>query len=362
MERNNSNSPTLEELLAEAKVKELNTWAEHLDISFPLKFSKVERVKALAQLIRKSPQNVVKYLPCYNLQLFLDAINGKLSTEEFDFYVEYVQFHNYGLVYAIESNNYVPVFQPDLVDVYKPVIEAEIERRRANGIYKFEQYVIGYANTFGIMLSEDFVIQCEKVLFNAEVEVAARVYDIENALSLLCRITDDNFYYCSPFIFEHAEIHNLGQMVHYDDDFIYGMGTMPWLKFDKPSAKQLVSLMESFGIEQKDIQKVMMVSWLGALADKPLKIVNYIRTQLALDWDCIEQIERATLDFLHDVPIWRFLGYSVNETKIIAAKKAQESPITIGPDSTPMIIGKKPGRNDPCPCGSGKKYKHCCGR
>src|ERR1700733_16124869 len=21
----------------------------------------------------------------------------------------------------------------------------------------------------------------------------------------------------------------------------------------------------------------------------------------------------------------------------------------------------KPGRNDPCPCGSGRKYKHCCG-
>jgi preprotein translocase subunit SecA len=25
-------------------------------------------------------------------------------------------------------------------------------------------------------------------------------------------------------------------------------------------------------------------------------------------------------------------------------------------------VGKKVGRNDPCPCGSGKKYKHCCGR
>jgi len=24
--------------------------------------------------------------------------------------------------------------------------------------------------------------------------------------------------------------------------------------------------------------------------------------------------------------------------------------------------GKKIGRNDPCPCGSGKKYKHCCGK
>ena len=25
-------------------------------------------------------------------------------------------------------------------------------------------------------------------------------------------------------------------------------------------------------------------------------------------------------------------------------------------------VGRKVGRNDPCPCGSGKKYKHCCGR
>ena len=28
----------------------------------------------------------------------------------------------------------------------------------------------------------------------------------------------------------------------------------------------------------------------------------------------------------------------------------------------PIKAGKKPGRNDPCPCGSGKKYKKCCGR
>ena len=27
----------------------------------------------------------------------------------------------------------------------------------------------------------------------------------------------------------------------------------------------------------------------------------------------------------------------------------------------PMIAENKVGRNDPCPCGSGKKYKKCCG-
>ena len=28
----------------------------------------------------------------------------------------------------------------------------------------------------------------------------------------------------------------------------------------------------------------------------------------------------------------------------------------------PVKKGQKVGRNDPCPCGSGKKYKQCCGR
>ena len=28
----------------------------------------------------------------------------------------------------------------------------------------------------------------------------------------------------------------------------------------------------------------------------------------------------------------------------------------------PKKVNEKPGRNDPCPCGSGKKYKNCCGK
>ncbi|KAA6302538.1 MAG: hypothetical protein EZS26_001370 [Candidatus Ordinivivax streblomastigis] len=29
---------------------------------------------------------------------------------------------------------------------------------------------------------------------------------------------------------------------------------------------------------------------------------------------------------------------------------------------TPVVKDKEYGRNDPCPCGSGKKYKQCCGK
>jgi uncharacterized protein YecA (UPF0149 family) len=31
-----------------------------------------------------------------------------------------------------------------------------------------------------------------------------------------------------------------------------------------------------------------------------------------------------------------------------------------GPTRKPIVLNKV-GRNDPCPCGSGKKHKKCCG-
>ena len=34
---------------------------------------------------------------------------------------------------------------------------------------------------------------------------------------------------------------------------------------------------------------------------------------------------------------------------------------TLGPRAEPVQRADTPGRNDPCPCGSGKKFKKCCG-
>ena len=46
---------------------------------------------------------------------------------------------------------------------------------------------------------------------------------------------------------------------------------------------------------------------------------------------------------------------SRQETNLEQAKAA-------GGPSGPKRVQKQVGRNDPCPCGSGKKYKNCCGK
>ena len=39
-----------------------------------------------------------------------------------------------------------------------------------------------------------------------------------------------------------------------------------------------------------------------------------------------------------------------------------EDETPLPPPVEPINADSKPKRNDPCPCGSGKKYKSCCGK
>ena len=45
----------------------------------------------------------------------------------------------------------------------------------------------------------------------------------------------------------------------------------------------------------------------------------------------------------------------------IEAGKFNEAPDAAAKPATYVKTGPDVGRNDPCPCGSGKKYKKCCG-
>ena len=52
----------------------------------------------------------------------------------------------------------------------------------------------------------------------------------------------------------------------------------------------------------------------------------------------------------------------LQETSAIELVDGKISPKEGGIDKTIRNEEPKVGRNDPCPCGSGKKYKNCCGK
>lgn len=60
----------------------------------------------------------------------------------------------------------------------------------------------------------------------------------------------------------------------------------------------------------------------------------------------------AKADWLYELPQWDEIFDAATKKKLYLEQKK----------SGTVVVGKKVGRNDPCPCGSGKKYKQCCGR
>ena len=102
-----------------------------------------------------------------------------------------------------------------------------------------------------------------------------------------------------------------------------------------------------------------MVGFLDGINDS-LKTPNPIETmdedtEVSLGFDkekLYKNMVDARADWLYELPQWEKI-FDENTRKRLY--KEQKNSGTIRKE-------KKIGRNDPCPCGSGKKYKKCCGR
>ncbi|MGI6210965.1 MAG: SEC-C metal-binding domain-containing protein [Anaerovoracaceae bacterium] len=78
-------------------------------------------------------------------------------------------------------------------------------------------------------------------------------------------------------------------------------------------------------------------------------------TEVALDIDfkaLYKNMLKANADHLYTLEAWN--NVFTEDERAELTKEYKRSRIYHAP--------KKIGRNDPCPCGSGKKYKNCCGK
>ena len=76
---------------------------------------------------------------------------------------------------------------------------------------------------------------------------------------------------------------------------------------------------------------------------------------------------QAMVTSIREETIRRLFLVQVRPTQEVKRQKVAKETATSGTPSgqvktQPIRKDKKVGPNDPCPCGSGKKYKHCCGK
>ena len=88
--------------------------------------------------------------------------------------------------------------------------------------------------------------------------------------------------------------------------------------------------------------------------DNPIETMDEnTRVNLVFDKEKLyKNMVDAKADWLYNLPMWDDIFDKETKHRLYMEQKK----------SGTVIVGKKVGRNDPCPCGSGKKYKQCCGR
>lgn len=107
-----------------------------------------------------------------------------------------------------------------------------------------------------------------------------------------------------------------------------------------------------------DVRPVMFMGFLDGIQSslKESFDVKKVKadSEISMDiiWDRLFfNMINADADHLYGLEEWDNI-FTIEERKAIADEWRR---------SRTVVKEKTPGRNDPCPCGSGKKYKKCCG-
>ncbi len=103
----------------------------------------------------------------------------------------------------------------------------------------------------------------------------------------------------------------------------------------------------------------------GYAQQDPLQ--EYKREAFEMFAQLVERIKEQTLGYLYRVQVTReeeveHLEEERRRRHLRLVYSRGEEGQAEKPKRQPIRRGRKIGRNDPCPCGSGKKYKKCCGR
>ena len=116
-------------------------------------------------------------------------------------------------------------------------------------------------------------------------------------------------------------------------------------------------------LQNSDLEKRIFLQTIDFLWRSHLQYLEHLRQVVGLrgyaQKDPLEEFKREAFNLFEGL-LYKiktdFITF-LNNLEVVEKKEEEIKPTRIDP----KYSGKKIGRNEPCFCGSGKKYKHCCG-
>ena len=268
---------------------------------------------------------------------------------------------------------------PALYDSIKEHLPMALSFRAAKSYKEFEALLMGILNIYGL-------VEHKKV-----VEIFSSIYDFETDPQLA--VQSMRFLYES-FLMKMDTVRKNGLIYHrtiirngdldeviperesrveikdyrsFTKEEFMAAGFDPLYPFvgkDTSTGKKLTAFMKKVGMGEEERNVIGTLVWLNAQESGtkgPLGAIHLF-DGLLKGFDQVQEMMGVVQEYMNNVPKWIFKGYSSHEIfEKYEKPNLRPLPENMPPAGFGMGVSRV-GRNDPCPCGSGLKYKNCHGK
>lgn len=209
----------------------------------------------------------------------------------------------------------------------------------------------GMNKAYGILKVENAVSMLEKFNKNKDINVLEL---LREASYYYNEFREEDGYFINNEIDDFNEVlkdiekEDVKEYASISKDELISMSQANWV-FNSKAGKSFYKEFTSMFSVDKDMTIAMMEDLVLDVQElEPSEAVERMIELIKIDNEDIKIVASKMMNkFVNKVSLWRLKGKSANDVKANSVSEAAKKVV---------------GRNDLCICGSGKKYKKCCGR
>ena len=367
-------------LIPRTKIQ-LRIFADMLGCELASNLRKAEMAIGLTDFIINNSDAWLRCLPKRELDLMKIMVKMEKGSELRTFLQPYrTMLGMFGFI-AEERTEDSSIFTivPELYDSIKDHLPMALSFRAVNSYMDFEALLMGILNTYGLVEHKK-VVEIVSGVYDFETDPQLAVQSMqflyESSVMRLSVVRNDGIIYhktlmerksLDDVIPERKSRVEIKDYRQFSKEEFMAAGFNPLYPFvgkDSPSGKKLTAFMEKIGLGEEERNVIGTLVWLNAQEGGTKGPMNamHLFDGLLKGFDQLQEMMGIVQEYMNNVPKWIFKGYSSHEV----FEKYEKPNLQPLPDHMPpMGFGMgvpRVGRNDPCPCGSGLKYKNCHGK
>ena len=355
----------LSSFLSNMKKEDLNFMRSFLEIRGASRLNKGDLIEKIAFEITEKLENILKNFDEERLDYVekLRRNNGFLVADRIPYH-KVIYYILHGIAFPGILKDKRVLFMPEEVKEFFYGYPLESFRDSAKHNTEIITLTIGMLNYYGVLSIDKAKNQLEKhmklavdkdglfeILYNA-----AAYYDrLEYQEGLL---TDSGVMEPEYILAEH---HKRSEVEYYPFKYkeLWAASKINYIDITPQVEKFLEYLKSHFGLSHDDALDIYCEFNFSVLNDAPIfeaqqKIFDKINIKSKKE---LEGFVPVIMEMYNHTGLWVLKGFCPEELQEKNRTRAKPASNVV---EMPRRVGSKIERNDPCPCGSGKKYKKCC--